>query len=134
MTMMVQASTDRAPELLDLIEHRRANGLDTFDEWWEGVYRVVIGPSPEHGELIVRLVILLHAAAESEGLRVGTPVNIDIDKVDEIDFGTGSDGYKREWMEKVRPRYRLDLFWPNHIANWPLIARASLRQMRRNAA
>ena len=59
---------------------------------------------------------------------------IDIDKVDEIDFGTGSDGYKRDWMEQVRPRYRLDLFWPNHIANWPLIARVHLRQMRRNAA
>lgn len=59
---------------------------------------------------------------------------IDIDHVEEIDFGTGSDGYKRDWMESVRPRYRLDLFWPNHIANWPLIARASLRQMRRKAA
>ena len=59
---------------------------------------------------------------------------IDIDHVDEIDFGTGNDAYKRDWMEIVRPRYRLDLLWPNHIANWPLIARASLRQMRRNAA
>lgn len=59
---------------------------------------------------------------------------IDIDKVGEIDFGTGSDGYKRDWMEQVRPRYRIDLFWPNHIANWPLIARAHLRQMRRSAA
>jgi Acetyltransferase (GNAT) domain len=59
---------------------------------------------------------------------------IDIDRVDEIDFGTGSDKYKLDWMEAVRPRYRLDMFWPNHIANWPLIARASLRQMRRKAA
>ncbi len=59
---------------------------------------------------------------------------IDIDRVDEVDFGTGSDGYKRDWMEAVRPRYRLDMFWPNHIANWPLIARAHLRQMRRKAA
>jgi hypothetical protein len=59
---------------------------------------------------------------------------IDIDRVDEIDFGTGSDGYKRDWMEAVRPRYRIDLFWPNHVANWPLIARSHLRQMRRKAA
>lgn len=59
---------------------------------------------------------------------------MDIDKVEEIDFGTGSDGYKREWMESVRPRYRLDLFWPNHVANWPLIARHHLRHMRRKAA
>jgi Acetyltransferase (GNAT) domain len=59
---------------------------------------------------------------------------IDVDQVDEIDFGTGSDAYKRDWMECVRPRYRLDLFWPNHVVNWPLIARASLRQMRRSKA
>ena len=59
---------------------------------------------------------------------------IDIDQVNEIDFGTGNDAYKREWMEKMRPRYRLDMFWPNHVANWPLIARAHLRQMRRKAA
>jgi CelD/BcsL family acetyltransferase involved in cellulose biosynthesis len=52
---------------------------------------------------------------------------IDIDHVDLIDFGTGSDAYKTEWMEAVRPRYRLELFWPNHPANWPHIA---LRQFR----
>ena len=34
MTMMVQASTDEAPELLALIEQRRASGLDRYDEWW----------------------------------------------------------------------------------------------------
>lgn len=59
---------------------------------------------------------------------------IDIDKVDEIDFGTGSDGYKREWMEEVRPRFRIDLLWPNHIANWPIIARRHIRQLRDKAA
>lgn len=59
---------------------------------------------------------------------------IDIDKVDEIDFGTGSDGYKREWMEDVRPRFRIDLLWPNHIANWPIIARRHIRQLRDKAA
>ena len=55
MTMMVQTSTDDAPELLARIEHRRANGLDRYDEWWEGVYRIVTGPSPEHGEFVVEL-------------------------------------------------------------------------------
>ena len=45
MTMMVQTSTDEAPELLARIEQRRANGLDRCDEWWEGVYRIVTGPS-----------------------------------------------------------------------------------------
>ena len=53
---------------------------------------------------------------------------IDIDRVSEIDFGTGSDGYKREWMEEIRPRYQLDMFWPNHMLNWPHIIRHKLRQ------
>ncbi len=48
---------------------------------------------------------------------------IDIDKVDEIDFGTGSDSYKREWMEEMRPRYAIELLWPNHALNWPRIIR-----------
>jgi hypothetical protein len=47
---------------------------------------------------------------------------IDVDRVDLVDFGTGNDGYKAEWMETVRPRYRLELFWPNHPGNWPQIA------------
>ena len=89
-------------------------------------------------------VALIHKLAHDERHLAASPGTllsaalfqhvIDVDKVDEIDFGTGSDGYKREWMELVRPRYRIDLFWPNHIANWPLIARHHLRQMRRKAA
>jgi Acetyltransferase (GNAT) domain len=51
---------------------------------------------------------------------------IDIDRVSEIDFGTGSDPYKREWMEEMRPRYRLEMFWPNHVLNWPYIIRHKL--------
>jgi hypothetical protein len=39
-----------------------------------------------------------------------------------IDFGTGNDGYKAEWMESVRPRYALDIYWPNHPGNWARIA------------
>lgn len=54
---------------------------------------------------------------------------IDIDRVELVDFGTGDDGYKRDWMEQVRPRYRLDMmrsFWPG---NWPIIARHALRSL-----
>ncbi len=53
---------------------------------------------------------------------------IDNDRVLEIDFGTGSDNYKREWMESVRPRYRLEMLWPNHPLNWPRIIRNTLRK------
>ena len=49
---------------------------------------------------------------------------IDVDHVDLIDFGTGNDGYKREWMEDVRDRYRLELYWPNHPLAWlPILRR-----------
>lgn len=54
---------------------------------------------------------------------------IDRDKVELIDFGTGDDGYKRDWMEEVRTRYRLDLLRPLRPRNWPLIAKAGLRRL-----
>lgn len=80
MSMMVQATTDQVPELADLIAHRRATGEDRFDEWWQGVYRIVTGPSPEHGEFAVQLTLLLAPRVESRGLRLAAPVNIGIDK------------------------------------------------------
>ena len=49
------------------------------------------------------------------------------DRVALIDFGTGDDGYKRDWMETVRPRYRLQLYRPEAARNWPAIARHHLR-------
>ncbi len=52
---------------------------------------------------------------------------IDIDRVHTIDFGTGDDNYKRDWMDQVRPRYRIELLWPHHPASWPFIARNWLR-------
>lgn len=55
---------------------------------------------------------------------------IDIDRVDLVDFGTGDDAYKAEWMESVRDRFRLEIFWPNHPANWPHIAIRKWRAYR----
>lgn len=52
---------------------------------------------------------------------------IDRDRVSLIDFGTGDDGYKRDWMEQVRPRYRIEAYRPLRPGNWPLIAKAALR-------
>jgi hypothetical protein len=52
---------------------------------------------------------------------------IDRDRVELVDFGTGDDGYKRDWMEVVRPRYRLDCYRPGNPRNWLAIARQSLR-------
>jgi hypothetical protein len=55
---------------------------------------------------------------------------IDNDRVELIDFGTGDDAYKAEWMEEVRDRFALEIFWPNHPANWPHIAIRRLRAYR----
>ncbi len=54
---------------------------------------------------------------------------IDRDRVSLVDFGTGDDGYKRDWMEQIRPRYRIEAFRPLWPGNWPLIAKAALRAM-----
>lgn len=48
---------------------------------------------------------------------------IDVDKVALVDFGTGEDGYKRDWMDAERPRYRLTCVDPRQIAAWRLLAR-----------
>lgn len=54
---------------------------------------------------------------------------IDRDKVDLVDFGTGNDGYKRDWMEVVRPRYRIEAFRAKWPGTWPAIARKVLHRV-----
>ncbi len=82
MDVMVQATTEQVPALRELIEQRRAQGLDRFDEWWQGVYRIVTGPSPEHGEFLTLLLVLLHPRATAAGVRATQSVNIGVDQVD----------------------------------------------------
>lgn len=79
---VVQTTTDEVPELTEYLARRHAMGLDTYDEWWEGVYRTVTGPTPEHGRLLVKLTILLDPHVEATGLQQAAPVNIGIDKFD----------------------------------------------------
>ena len=52
--------------------------------------------------------------AEHRHLSAGTTLSaalfehvIDRDRVNLVDFGTGSDGYKRDWMDRERPRYAI---------------------------
>jgi CelD/BcsL family acetyltransferase involved in cellulose biosynthesis len=54
---------------------------------------------------------------------------IDVDRVETVDFGTGDNLYKRDWMEEIRPRYRLTMVRPGWPGNWPRIAKAALRHM-----
>lgn len=54
---------------------------------------------------------------------------IDTDRVDLVDFGTGDDGYKRDWMESVRRRYSLTMLRPGNPRNWPVFVKSALRRL-----
>ncbi len=55
---------------------------------------------------------------------------IDIDHVDLVDFGTGDQSYKADWMEAVRPRFRIDCLDPAQPQSWPALARRMVRRAR----
>ncbi len=55
---------------------------------------------------------------------------IDVDKVDLVDFGTGDQSYKADWMEAVRPRFRIDCLDPAQPQAWPPLAKRFLRSLR----
>lgn len=54
---------------------------------------------------------------------------IDRDRVHTVDFGTGNDPYKRDWMESVRARFRLRFYRPGAIRHWPALARMTVRSI-----
>lgn len=47
----------------------------------------------------------------------------DEDRVDMIDFGTGDDAYKRDWMETATVRHRLEAYHPRAVRHWPALGR-----------
>lgn len=53
---------------------------------------------------------------------------IDVDRAQLIDFGTGDDGYKADWMEQQRPRYAQDFYWPHSPLSWPDLTLRAARQ------
>ncbi|WP_144903033.1 GNAT family N-acetyltransferase [Novosphingobium taihuense] len=53
---------------------------------------------------------------------------IDRDGVSLIDFGTGDDSYKRDWMEQVRIRWRVRAWRKTSVRHWPSLLRALLRR------
>lgn len=84
----------------------------------------------ENGEaLIHKLAHVEDATKSSPGTLLSVAMfqhAIDVDGVKLIDFGTGNDPYKREWMEDVRTRYRLDMYWPNNPLSWLSILRHTI--------
>ena len=54
---------------------------------------------------------------------------IDVDRVELIDFGTGSDAYKRDWMEECRPRFHLTCLDARQPGAWPALAKRMLGRL-----
>lgn len=82
-------------------------------------------------------VAYIHKLAHDEAAKAHSPGTllshamfahaIDRDRVSTIDFGTGDDAYKRDWMEQARPMLRLDMHRPRDPRNWPRLLRNRLR-------
>lgn len=53
---------------------------------------------------------------------------IDTDRVTLVDFGTGDQSYKADWMEEVRPRFRIDCLDPGALRAWPPLAKRLLKR------
>lgn len=53
---------------------------------------------------------------------------IDVDRVSLVDFGTGDQSYKADWMEAVRPRFRIDCLDPAQPRSWAPLAKRMLRR------
>lgn len=56
---------------------------------------------------------------------------IEIDAVNKVDFGTGNDPYKRDWMNRHNRLWRIEAFNPSRPAVWPAAIITLLRQLRR---
>lgn len=55
---------------------------------------------------------------------------IDKDRVELVDFGTGDQSYKADWMNAVRPRYRIDCFNLKAPRAWLDLARLTASRLR----
>lgn len=127
-------------------EEERADMLEAFARAEGQAGRVRIGIARAGGEPVAaqfwtveKDTAYIHKLAHLEAakpLSAGTTLSaamfdqvIDRDRVNLIDFGTGSDAYKRDWMEFVRPRYRITcLDWRQPRA-WKPLAKAILRRL-----
>ena len=59
---------------------------------------------------------------------------IEVDGVKRIDFGTGNDGYKRDWMNRHDPLWRIEAFNPSRVAAWGPALKAFARSVMRKTS
>ncbi|WP_246524977.1 GNAT family N-acetyltransferase [Sphingobium phenoxybenzoativorans] len=84
-------------------------------------------------------VALIHKLAHDQGadeMSPGTLLShhmfrsaIDEDKAAIIDYGTGDNPYKTEWMERQRPLYRVDCFNPRFSSAWLPAAKTAISKL-----
>ena len=55
----------------------------------------------------------------------------DADRVGTIDFGTGDDPYKRDWMESSDVRQRLEAYHPRALRHWPKLGKPMAKSVLR---
>ncbi len=101
----------------------RAGGLAVAAQFW----------TVENG---IAYIHKLAHCEEAKPLSAGTTLSaalfervIDRDRVELVDFGTGDDPYKRDWMELDRPRYRIDCLDPRQPKAWPPLAKRVLARV-----
>ncbi|WP_338426027.1 GNAT family N-acetyltransferase [Sphingopyxis kveilinensis] len=56
---------------------------------------------------------------------------IEVDGVRRVDFGTGNDAYKRDWMNRHDPLWRIEAFNPTRAAAWGPALQAFARSLLR---
>ncbi|WHO37613.1 GNAT family N-acetyltransferase [Sphingobium sp. AP49] len=81
-------------------------------------------------------VALIHKLAHDQAYDEGSPGTllshamfahaIDVDHVGLIDYGTGDNDYKREWMEERETLHQVDLFNPRMASAWIPAARTAI--------
>ena len=84
---------------------------------------------------VAYIVKLAHVAGH-DALSPGTLLThalferaFDVDRVSRIDFGTGDDGYKRDWMEESTPLMTVRAWDPKQVKAWPSLAKMLVKRV-----
>lgn len=57
---------------------------------------------------------------------------IDRDGVELVDFGTGNDHYKKDWMNDSRARFHISAYYPHNPLSWPRLSRLKIKKWLEN--
>ena len=102
--------------------------------WHEGKPVAAQCWTVENGTAFIHKLAYLESAKK---LSAGTTLSaalfehvIDTDKVEQVDFGTGDQSYKADWMNAVRPRYRIDCLNLAAPRAWTDLARLAFHRLR----